>query len=105
MCQIAQGLKIFQNCTMSQKCIVYNKRVEFIVYNKRVEFFVYNKRVEFLYSIQNIKHLMAATNSHFFEWGIDRAVVHAGICLGPKSINSWYKQRHSVCVNVGGGSY
>lgn len=48
---------------------------------------------------------MAATNSHSFEWGIDRAVVHAGICLGPKSINSWYKQRHSVCVNVvvGGG--
>lgn len=87
MCQIAQGLKIFQNCTMNQKCIVYNKQVEF------------------LYSIQNIKHLMAATNSHFFEWGIDRAVVHAGICLGPKSINSWYKQWHSVCINVGGGSY
>lgn len=38
MCQMAQGLKIVQNCIMSQKCIVYNKRVEFIVYNKEWNF-------------------------------------------------------------------
>lgn len=83
MCQIAaSGLKLFQNCIMNQKCIVYND------WNFCTRF----KKSNIWWQPQTVIPLSG-----------ELMVVHAGICLGPKSINSWYKQRHSVCVNIVGG--